>query len=163
MVKSQETIEVDPALRQRSNSTADVPTTQIQSGPLAHPPANPDQLAGLDGIISPSPQKEILDPLSTTFAPFDSPEPDTRLGFYANPNANTSAPTLSLLGQGSLAKPVTPRSMTAPAARKRLVWAPECAVYSTYDSATYDRHSEPATCNRLTPELAMAIKQESVV
>ena len=53
----------------------------------------------------------------------------------------------------------TNRSMTVPA-RKRLNWAPECAVYSTYDAGTYDRRSEPATCNRLTPELAMAIKQE---
>jgi len=51
------------------------------------------------------------------------------------------------------------RSMTTPAS-KRLEWAPECAVYSTYDAGTYDRRSEPATCNRLTPELAMAIKQE---
>ena len=54
------------------------------------------------------------------------------------------------------------RSMTTPAS-KRLEWAPECAVYSTYDAGTYDRRSEPATCNRLTPELAMAIKQEWVV
>jgi hypothetical protein len=51
------------------------------------------------------------------------------------------------------------RSMTTPAS-KRLEWAPECAVYTTYDAGTYDRRSEPATCNRLTPELAMAIKQE---
>ncbi len=49
--------------------------------------------------------------------------------------------------------------MTVPA-RRRIIWAPECAVYSTYDAGTYDRKSEPATCNRLTPDMAMAIKQE---
>ncbi|RXK38141.1 hypothetical protein M231_04602 [Tremella mesenterica] len=76
---------------------------------------------------------------------------------YSNVAGNTSAPALNFLpGQG---KPITPRSMTAPA-KRRLVWAPECAVYSTYDAGTYDRRSEPATCNRLTPELAMSIKQE---
>lgn len=51
--------------------------------------------------------------------------------------------------------------MTVPNGR-RLEWAPECAVYATYDAGTYDRRSEPATCNRLTPELAQAIKAEYV-
>lgn len=76
---------------------------------------------------------------------------------YQHPAHNTSAPSLQL---GTI-KPATPRSMTAPP-RRRILWAPECAVYSTYDAATYDRRSEPATCNRLTPELAMVIKQEYV-
>lgn len=91
-----------------------------------------------------------------SFAPFESPE---MISPYQNPTLNTSAPNLHLV---TPAKPHTPRSMTVPA-RRRIIWAPECAVYSTYDAGTYDRRSEPATCNRLTPDLAMAIKQEYVL
>jgi hypothetical protein len=99
---------------------------------------------------------KLYDPLSPSFSPFDSSpiELDLKPTIYQRPAHNTSAPSLSVGGP-----PVPHRSMTAPA-RRRLIWAPECAVYSTYDAGTYDRRSEPATCNRLTPELAMAIKQE---
>ncbi|WVQ99813.1 hypothetical protein IAU59_006956 [Kwoniella sp. CBS 9459] len=148
--------------RQRSNSTqASVTSTP---GPLAQlPPSNPAQL---DGLAHPSPRVDpAYDPFSSSFSPFDAPSASTNNNggavetLYANPSHNTSAPTLSLLGQTGTKPPQT-RSMTAPSARRRINWAPECAVYSTYDPGTYDRRSEPATCNRLTPELAMAIKQE---
>jgi hypothetical protein len=89
---------------------------------------------------------------SPTPAPFGSSP-------YSNPGANTSAPVLSLAyARGNNGAGI--RSMTAPAQRRGIMWAPECAVYSTYDAGTYDRRSEPATCNKLTPELAQFIKQE---
>ncbi|KAK6910665.1 hypothetical protein I203_104697 [Kwoniella mangroviensis CBS 8507] len=145
--------------RQRSNSTH-TSSSNNAPGPLAQlPSSNP---ALLDGLVHPSPQVDpAYDPFSPAFSPFDSPT--TTIGgnetFYANPNQNSSAPALSLLGtMGN--KPPQNRSMTAPVVRRRINWAPECAVYQTYDSGTYDRRSEPATCNRLTPELAMSIKQE---
>lgn len=47
-----------------------------------------------------------------------------------------------------------------PVPPRRILWAPDCAVYTTYDAGTYDRRSEPATCNKLTPELALDIKRE---
>jgi hypothetical protein len=98
-----------------------------------------------------------VDPLAAALETFDSPGPSFELNFpYGNASYNTSAPTLSLVNPKA---PMAMRSMTAPA-QKRLIWAPECAVYSTYDALTYDRRSEPATCNRLTPELAQAIKEE---
>jgi hypothetical protein len=109
----------------------------------------------------PSPQAEHLE------FTFDTPNLEHKLSFnpghpgpYSNPQLNTSAPALSMLGNQM--KPGQGiRSMTVPAGEKRrIIWAPECAVYQTYDAGTYDRRSEPATCNRLTPELAMAIKQE---
>lgn len=98
------------------------------------------------------------DPFAADFAPFASPTAleENKPSFYQNPAHNTSAPALNLLGQS---KPSNPRSMTVPA-RRKLIWAPECAVYNTYDAGTYDRRSEPATCNHLTPELALLIKQE---
>jgi len=138
--------------RQRATSNAGGhsvigPMTQI-------PPSNPTQI---DGLAHPSPQRgvEFAEHLD------DSPNSigDFRGGpLYQHPAHNSSEPALSLMNtSGRLGQ--TGRSMTAPTS-KRLEWAPECAVYSTYDAGTYDRRSEPATCNRLTPELAMAIKQE---
>ncbi|WVR07367.1 hypothetical protein IAU60_004408 [Kwoniella sp. DSM 27419] len=140
--------------RQRSDSHH--ASFSAAPGPLSQLPAsNPAQL---DGLAHPSPRVDpAYDPFSPHFSPFDQPAP-IQDGLYANAAHNTSAPTLSLPGQGTV-KPLQTRSMTVPA-RRRINWAPECAVYSTYDPGTYDRRSEPATCNRLTPELAMLIKQE---
>ncbi|WWC71744.1 uncharacterized protein I206_105702 [Kwoniella pini CBS 10737] len=144
--------------RQRSNSTH-ASSSSTAPGPLAQlPPSNP---RFLDGLVHPSPQVDsTYDPFSPAFSPFDSPQPNGNGdSFYANPNQNSSAPALTLLGQKAMGKPPQNRAMTAPV-RRSINWAPECAVYQTYDSGTYDRRSEPATCNRLTPELAMFIKQE---
>jgi hypothetical protein len=124
------------------------------------PPSNPAQI---DGLAHPLPQRgvefaEHLDDAPNSIGDFRQGQPGQ---IYQHPSHNSSEPALSLLNNavtgGRLGQ--TGRSMTAPAS-KRLEWAPECAVYSTYDAGTYDRRSEPATCNRLTPELAMAIKQE---
>ena len=151
------------ANRQRSNSTAEVPQVS-HHGPMTMPKGDADQIDGLhhhaptQAHSTSHAVEEIYDPFSPAFSPFDPPAPGSEANFpYSNPSHNTSAPTLSL----ATAKPVTARSLTVPA-RKRLIWAPECAVYSTYDPGTYDRRSELATCNRLTPELALAIKQEWV-
>lgn len=122
-------------------------------GRMSQIPTNPNEI---DGLAHPAPVLAIPnDPFSAAMASFDSPSTMSEHGLYSQPSHNTSAPTLTLVGQ----KPIASRSMTAPA-RKKLFWAPECAVYSTYDAGTYDRRSEPATCNRLTPELALSIKQE---
>ncbi|CCO33683.1 Protein BNI4 [Rhizoctonia solani AG-1 IB] len=51
------------------------------------------------------------------------------------------------------------RSATAPG-RRRLTFATNLSVYDTFAPTTYDRRSEPATCNRLTPALAQRIKEE---
>ena len=147
--------------RQRSNSTAEIPhAAQPHVGHMGVPVASADQI---DGIHHSEPAEETLsdpyNPFSPSFSPFDSPSqtPDLHAGPYSNPAHNTSAPTLSLINPN---KPVTPRSMTAPANRRRIIWAPECAVYSTYDAGTYDRRGGPVTCNMITPELANAIRLE---
>ena len=80
---------------------------------------------------------------------------------FQNPIFNSSAPTLSLsLLSGSTKHPPTlaHRSQTAPI--KRLTFASNLSVYDTFPSAVYDRRSEPATWNRLTPTLAQRIKEE---
>jgi hypothetical protein len=101
-----------------------------------------------------------MDPFSPSFDPFeagtDKAQGPERPGLYSNVSLNSSAPMLSLASQGG--RP--PRSVTSPMPRKRLNWAPECAIYHTFHATEYDRRSEPATCNRLTPALAQEIKDE---
>ena len=147
------------APRQLSNSSAQVRQLSTGHQRMTQPRADADQI---DGLHHPSAQHSPrndskYDPFSVSFAPFESPIDASELNFpYSTPAHNSSAPTLSLINPG---KPYTARSMTTPA-KRRLLWAPDCAVYTTYDAMTYDRRSEPATCNRLTPELAQFIKQE---
>ncbi|KAF8308631.1 hypothetical protein DL93DRAFT_2063702 [Clavulina sp. PMI_390] len=73
---------------------------------------------------------------------------------------NSSAPTLTLFKtdeNGGL----TARSQTAPAPSvRRITFAPNLSVYDTFSPGSYDRRSEPATCNHLTPALAQRIKEE---
>ncbi|BEI87716.1 uncharacterized protein CcaverHIS019_0104340 [Cutaneotrichosporon cavernicola] len=139
---------------------------KAQSAPTT-PPMQPEAHPGrtLD-LASPNPERidgnahapHAEDPkFDIDFSSFDtSPDLDLKPPvIYKNPIHNSSVPGISR------SDGIDPhaRAMSAPS-RRRLIWAPECAVYSTYDALTYDRRSEPATCNRLTPELAMAIKQE---
>lgn len=147
--------------RARSNSAADAHLAQVSSGLTALSLSRDPN--SLDGISPPVEHDESKEHLNFTFdSPADISSPTPALfgsSPYSNPGANTSAPVLSLaLGRGNNGAGV--RSMTAPAQRRGIMWAPECAVYSTYDAGTYDRRSEPATCNNLTPELAHSIKQE---
>ena len=119
------------------------------------PPRVSDDFQADNPIRQPRPRSPAQRP---KFAQFDSPveDPDFYAFSYQNPSSNTSAPNLHGL---SPKKPNTLRSMTVPS-RRRIIWAPDCAVYDTYDAGTYDRRSEPATCNKLTPDLAVAIKNE---
>ncbi|KDE09588.1 hypothetical protein MVLG_00483 [Microbotryum lychnidis-dioicae p1A1 Lamole] len=73
---------------------------------------------------------------------------------YSNPSANVSAPVLDRLGR--TASPL--RSPVSPA--RRIVFAPNLSVHTTWPASIYDRRAEPATCNRLTPTLAQQIKEE---
>ncbi|KAL7338118.1 hypothetical protein BJY59DRAFT_640142, partial [Rhodotorula toruloides] len=43
---------------------------------------------------------------------------------------------------------------------RRIVFAQNLSVHTTWPATIYDRRAEPATCNRLTPLLAQQIKEE---
>ncbi|GAA6063310.1 hypothetical protein JCM10212_006720 [Sporobolomyces blumeae] len=75
---------------------------------------------------------------------------------YNNPSMNASAPVLAhFTAQPSL------RSSSAPGGSgRRIVFAANLSVHTTWPAAIYDRRAEPATCNRLTPTLAQQIKEE---
>lgn len=75
---------------------------------------------------------------------------------YSHPSLNASAPVLNLaLGNNAA---LTPRSATL--AAKRISFAPNLSIYYTFSPTMYDRRSEPATCNMLTPALAQRIREE---
>ena len=74
---------------------------------------------------------------------------------YMHPKMNSSAPALSLMHPE-----MAPRSKTTPVMSKRITFAANLSVYDTFSPLAYDRRSEPATCNQLTPALAQRIKEE---
>lgn len=73
-----------------------------------------------------------------------------------NANANSSEPLLSVGGK----PPMGLRSATSPPSSKRLNFANNLSVHTTWPAGIYDRRGEAATCSRLTPALAQRIKDE---
>jgi len=55
--------------------------------------------------------------------------------------------------------PATPTGSNS-APRRGIQFSPRLEVHETWHSAEYDRRGEPATCNRLTAQLAQMIKDE---
>lgn len=47
-----------------------------------------------------------------------------------------------------------------PSGKRNATFSPRIVFYDTWPSQEYDRRSEIATCNRLTPMLAQQIKEE---
>jgi hypothetical protein len=164
-------------IRARSNSY-NSPAHSSELGPLARIPSpDPDHIDGLHRHPSHSSNHSrsessapTLPPLSFDPVTLDSPRsssiqsPDLSNSLQPHPLAkpffnltNSSAPVLSTIS-ASIPPSLTHRSATAPA--KRLTFANNLSVYDTFSSSVYDRRSEPATWSRLTPALALRIKEE---
>ncbi|EJT98978.1 hypothetical protein DACRYDRAFT_24082 [Dacryopinax primogenitus] len=142
-------------IRIRANSYGSASQSNQEPGPLARlPSADPDHIDGL--------QREHSAHGTGSLDIFEGSAPTPQLAVdkpafqYNHPNFNSSAPTLSTFGM----PPMTQRAATAPLQLRRLAFATNLSVYSTFSSSVYDRRSEPATCNRLTPQLAQKIKEE---
>jgi len=60
--------------------------------------------------------------------------------------------------QRAITAPATPTARSTP--RRGIQFSPRLEVHETWHSAEYDRRGEPATCNRLTAQLAQMIKEE---
>lgn len=56
--------------------------------------------------------------------------------------------------------PATPTGTGRNTPRRAIQFSPRLEVHETWHSAEYDRRGEPATCNRLTAQLAQMIKEE---
>ncbi|KZO99673.1 hypothetical protein CALVIDRAFT_561003 [Calocera viscosa TUFC12733] len=154
----QNTFEAPSLIRSRANSYGSAAQPHQEPGPLARlPSADPDHIDGLQ-------QREHSDqePESAPEDAFKAVSPAPQLAVdkpafqYNHPNFNSSAPSLSTFGL----PPMAQRAATTPLAARRLAFATNLSVYSTFSSSMYDRRSEPATCNRLTPQLAQRIKEE---
>lgn len=159
--------------RVRSNSYTTTTGELSAPGPLARIPSpDPDHIDGLhrnvDHASSSSASHSFIPAFSFepehTQVQVETPErqpspnhPDRSI--FAHPNLNSSAPALTLFNSTtSSAPPLAHRSATTPA--KRLAFAQNLSIYDTFPPSVYDRRSEPATCNRLTPALAQRIKEE---
>jgi len=62
------------------------------------------------------------------------------------------------VGRQVVTAPATPTGRSTP--RRGIQFSPRMEVHETWHSADYDRRGEPATCNRLTAQLAQMIKEE---
>lgn len=85
----------------------------------------------------------------------------------APPSENDSTNEKADSDSISLSPPAPRRAATAPATptgratpRKGIQFSPRLEIHETWHSAEYDRRGEPATCNRLTAQLAQMIKEE---
>lgn len=77
---------------------------------------------------------------------------------YSLPAANASAPALNHPGL-STATPL--RAASSPGGSgKRISFAQNLSVHTTWPASVYDRKPELGTCNKLTPTLAQRIKEE---
>jgi len=86
----------------------------------------------------------------------DSQSPPTNL---SDPSYFDLTPPGSISTRGGAATaPATPTGRTI--GRNRIQFSPRLEVHETWHSAEYDRRGEPATCNRLTAQLAQMIKEE---
>ena len=139
-----------------------------EPGPLARiPSADPDHIdglqssqSGLDDITGLLPSLNLMDISNFSESPSThlSIGERTAASVYQHPNMNSSAPTLTLMHKNG--ENMGTRSRTAPVSSKRITFAANLSVYDTFSAGTYDRRSEPATCNHLTPALAQQIKEE---
>ncbi|KAF8508504.1 hypothetical protein JB92DRAFT_2832363 [Gautieria morchelliformis] len=157
--------------RVRSNSYNQSPHNHNEPGPLARIPSpDPDHIDGLHPHTRPNganPAAEAASYIAAfTFEDEDAPRaesperppPQPGHGLFNLTNMNSSAPALSTMHGQPVAPPLAHRAATTPA--KRLAFAANLSIYDTFSPHVYDRRSEPATCNRLTPALAQRIKEE---
>ncbi|GAA5914984.1 hypothetical protein JCM5296_004521 [Sporobolomyces johnsonii] len=149
-----------PAFIRNRASSFDAPQQQARPGsPGGAALVNviPSQ-AQVDGVVpsSTSARTDTHPPTSTELihdAAVARIEPPS--GPYAHPGMNASAPVLA-----HFTTPSSLRSASAPGVSRRIAFAANLSVHTTWPAAIYDRRAEPATCNRLTPSLAQQIKEE---
>jgi hypothetical protein len=149
--------------RLRANSY-DAPQASTHPGgsvpPMSQISTTPAETDRVDGVARPSTSEEDRDrPRTSTdrsTSPMNNSNGNNNTTSFGH-HANSSMPTLSMMLNPS---PTGQRSVTAPAARRHLVFAETQIYHSTWPAHVYDRRGELATCNRLTPLLAQRIKEE---
>lgn len=152
-----------PLVRYRSNSYNHGSVNE--PGPLARiPDPDPDHIdglqhhrekSGINGDHLPAFTFEDAHIPPRSSSPGNVSVNSTGHGVFNLP-VNSSAPVLSTFASHSNnATTIRPKG-----SQKKLAFAANLSIYDTFSAAVYDRRSEPATCNRLTPALAQRIKEE---
>ncbi|KAI5477503.1 hypothetical protein MNV49_006288 [Pseudohyphozyma bogoriensis] len=152
---NQEDFSARPPFRNRANSF-DAPAQQGR-------PGSPGNAALVGKIPSEAQVDGLAHPPSTSLRtdtqPPSPPSPTpSASAVYTNPAHNASAPALAHVGLGGV-QPIRAQS-TPGGFGRRIAFAPNLSVHTTWPGTVYDRRAEPATCNRLTPALAQRIKEE---
>lgn len=98
-----------------------------------------------------------------TSAPHHGFDPPTSVGGvspYLNAAMNVSAPVLNTIRNPLESISVNAHQGQHHKLQKKCSFASNLSVHTTWPAIVYDRRAEPATCNRLTPQLAQSIKEE---
>ena len=96
--------------------------------------------------------------LSASRTSVDSQSTPSQLS-VSDPSYFDLTPPGSLSTRGAATAPATPTGGRS-IGRKGIQFSPRLEVHETWHSQEYDRRGEPATCNRLTAQLAQMIKEE---
>ncbi len=121
-----------------NGSTESIPS--IKATLLSDPQSNPENVSDF--------AKSLASTLDSQMNQFTAPTPHVSNG--------TETPPIA--GRQVVTAPATPTGRSTP--RKGIQFSPRLEVHETWHSQEYDRRGEPATCNRLTAQLAQMIKEE---
>lgn len=140
---------------QRSNSTSNTP----EKAPFSLPAFNFEFGDSIDILPKSDGENMSYDVLSSTPGALANSSDKGPSFAYTHPAANSSAPALSTIFNGSSGSGPAPAA-SLKALKKNITFAATLSIYDTFSASTYDRRSEPSTANRLTPALAQRIKEE---
>jgi hypothetical protein len=132
----------------------------------AHSADNPTQLqpAGQSApiaLVSAIPSGDQVDGLAPATTSHRTSMDGSNLAdaIYSNAAHNASAPALQTYLSNTRTRTASPSSPGQGHGR-RIAFAQNLLVHTTWPAAIYDRRAEPAACNRLTPQFAQRIKEE---
>ena len=130
-----------------NSSTESIPS--IKETLLSDPKSNPETVSDF--------AKSLASTLDSEMNHFTAASPESN--GTETPKGDKPSFDITPLGPRQVVTaPATPTGRNTP--RKGIQFSPRLEVRETWHSQEYDRRGEPATCNRLTAQLAQMIKEE---
>lgn len=131
-----------------NGSTESIPS--IKATLLSDPQSDPETVSDF--------AKSLASTLDSQMNQFTASTPPASNG-TETPKDEKSYSDMTPLGpRRVVTAPATPTGRNTP--RRGIQFSPRLEVHETWHSQEYDRRGEPATCNRLTAQLAQMIKEE---
>jgi len=135
---------------------------RLESFDSAQANGSSDSIPSPPQSVVPVPPSELAKTLATTLNnQLSTPDDEIKLEKSeetGEPTYFDSPPACPSPARQVVTAPATPTGRTTP--RRGIQFSPRLEVHETWHSAEYDRRGEPATCNRLTAQLAQMIKEE---